>query len=416
MSKVHILPNLRKGLPNYIEEGFKDKNGLRAGFDVKARLQGHKAGSAGSDLSELDRDGTLDHPFYLAGPVDVKGISPEAVRQVVPADKSQGFSYDHLPFIEFFEEDFPWRYTPQRSSDKLVPWLMLLACKDDEFTLTSDAQGNKRVEIHVEGLSEFSLNSFYPDANWFFQKAHVQITTPGDEDPVEYVKDHPDDGFSRLFCMRLLEENTKYTVFLVPAFELGRLAGLGEPFSGSVGLTTLSFAGKPRSIVFPVYYQWSFTTGNASFMTYAKKQEFISETEFKALSPGLRADISETGLRHYREITTPLVNDEEPIDIPVALVKKGFSEKDLASEDPRMDDELKELLKLSPVFSDDVSGPSLQEDPWVVPPVYGARHVLAKPDELSQDQKHPFLKDLNLKFRNRAIAGMGANVVKKRCS
>ena len=207
----------------------------------------------------------------------------------------------------------------------------MLACTDEEFTLTSDAQGNKRVEIHLEDMPESSRSFFYPDKNWFYLFAHAQITTPGDEDPVEYVKDHPEDGFSRLFCTRRLTKNTKYTVFLVPAFELGRLAGLGEPFSGSVGHRTYSWEGNPASIVYPVYYHWSFTTGNASFMTYAQKQEFISEAEFKALSPGLRADISETGLRHYREITTPLVNDEEPIDIPVALVKKGFSEKDLAS-------------------------------------------------------------------------------------
>ena len=412
MSKVHILPNLRRGLSNYIEEGFKDKNGLRTGFDVKARLQGHKAGSAGSDLSELERDGTLDRTFYLAGPVDVKDISPDAIRQVVPADKSQGFSNEYLPFIEFFEEDFPWRYTPKRSTDKLCSWLLLLACTDDEFTLTTDAQGNKRVELHLEGLSEWYLNDFYPDPDWYHRDAHVQITTPGDEDPVEYVKDHPDDGFSRLFCCRLLKENTKYTVFLVPAFELGRLAGLGEPVSGSVGLTTLSFEGKPASIVYPVYYHWSFTTGKASFMTYAQKQDFISDTEFRALSPGLKADISDTGLRQYRTLE-PLVNDAEPVDIPVALVKKGFAEKDLSSEDPRMDGELKDLLKKSPVFSDDASGTPVYEDPWVVPPVYGARHVLAKPDELDTSQEHPFLKELNLKFRNRAAAGLGAKVVKK---
>ena len=284
--------------------------------------------------------------------MDVKDISPDAIRQVVPADKSQGFSNEYLPFIEFFEEDFPWRYTPKRSTDKLCSWLLLLACTDDEFTLTTDAQGNKRVELHLEGLSEWYLNDFYPDPDWYHRDAHVQITTPGDEDPVEYVKDHPDDGFSRLFCCRLLKENTKYTVFLVPAFELGRLAGLGEPVSGSVGLTTLSFEGKPASIVYPVYYHWSFTTGKASFMTYAQKQDFISDTEFRALSPGLKADISDTGLRQYRTLE-PLVNDAEPVDIPVALVKKGFAEKDLSSEDPRMDGELKDLLKKSPVFSDD---------------------------------------------------------------
>lgn len=412
MSKVHILPNLRKGLSNEIKEGYLDKDGLRAGFDVTAKLQGHKVGTDALSLPDLGQDGILNRSFYLAGPVDVQSIDPAAIYQTVPSDKSQGFSKDYMPFVEFFEEDFPWRYTPLPSSEKLPPWLMLLACVEGEYTVLSDEHGRKRVEIHLDGMSDEDRAAFYPERDKFHRLAHVQITTPGDENPIDYVKDHPDDGISRLFCCRRLQPFTTYTVFLVPAFELGRLAGLGEPLSGSVGLNTFSWVGQPSNTVFPVYYQWSFTSGSSSFIHYAQKQAFLTDKEFSGLSSGLKADISETGLREYRKLE-PLVNDAEPIDIPMALVKKGFAEKDLSSEDPRMDEELKVLLQKSPVFSDDVTDMSVDEDPWVVPPVYGARHVLAKPEDLDTEKDHPFLKDLNLKFRNRAAAGLGANVVKK---
>ena len=413
MSKVHILPNLRKGLSSKIDKERRDKDGVRAGFDLTAKVAGHEVGEHDLTLKDLGGAGQLSRPFYLAGPVDIQGISQGVVRQVVPADGSKSCSHGYMPYIEFFEEDFPWRYTPLPSSETLPPWLLLLACRDEEFTLSTDVHGNKRVEINLEGARLWDRMHFYPDTNQFHRLAHVQITTPGDEDPLEYIKDHPDDGVSRLFCSRLLETYVHYTVFLVPAFELGRLAGLGEDFSGDVGLDRLSWEGNPLSIVYPVYYQWSFTSGADTFMKLASKQEFLSGGEVSALSSGLKADISETGLKNYRDPSvTPLVNDAEPIDIPTALVKKGFSEKDLSTEDPRMDDELKQdLLLKSPVFSDDDASHPIDEDPWVVPPVYGARHILATPDDLEKDGL--FIKDLNLKFRNRAIAGMGANVVKK---
>ena len=414
MSKVTILPNLRKGLSNKIVEGLRDPENTRAGFHVEAKLQGHRAGSDGSSLSDLSEEETLKHAFYLAGPVDVMDIPSSCIYQCVPADKAGGFGAGYLPYLEFHDEDLPWRYTPLPPSENLVPWIMLLACKEGEYALESDEHGRKRVKIDLGGLSEADRAAFYPDSSRFHRLAHAQVTTPGDEQPLDYVKKHPFDGVSRLFCSRPLDPWTEYTVFLVPAFELGRLAGLGESFSGNVGLTKFSWEGNPVSTVFPVYYQWSFTTGGDTFMTLARKQKFLTAAEAAALPSGLKADISETGLKRYRlPEVTPLVNDAEPIDIPGALVKKGLSEKALSTEDPRMEEELKvDLLKKSPVFSDDGEGSfPLHEDPWVVPPVYGARHILAKPEALDRDDL--FLKDLNLKFRNRAVAGMGANVVKK---
>ena len=413
MSVVHILPNLRKGLSRRISGSFKDDNGLRAGFDVDVRISGHTAGQpAGTrDVSIGEKNPSLTRKVFMAGPVDVRAIDAAAIAQEVPADKSKGYSAGYMPYLEFHEEDFPWRYTPLPSSDKLSPWLLLLACKEGEYTVSMDPSGGRRVEINLEGVTGEELATFYPDKEEFHRLAHVQITTPGSEDPVTYLADHPEDGVSRLFCSRKLLPGTKYTMFLVPAFELGRLAGLGEEFAGKATVDQLSFEGNPVARTFPVYYQWSFFAGAEKFMDLAQKQRFLFESESNALSPGLRVDISETGLKGYRELDSP-VNDQDPIDVPVALVKRGFSEKDLKSEDSRMDQELKEeLLLKSPVFSDDDASNPVYEDPWIVPPVYGARHILATPEKLDDD--YLFLKDLNLKFRNRVAAGMGVQVVKK---
>ena len=409
-NRVCILPNLRKGLSRRISGDFTDKLGLRAGFDVDVKILG-RARNAG-DVSIGGKDNpSLTRQFSLAGPVDVRSISADAIAQAIPADKSSGYSCDYMPFLEFHEEDFPWRYTPLPSSDKLVPWLLLLACKEGEYTLQTAPDGSHQVAINLEGAEGEEADTFYPKKEDFHKLAHVQILTPDGKDPIAHVSAHPEDGVSRLFCSRKLLSETKYTVFLVPAFELGRLAGLGEPFQGKASLDRLSFEGNPVSRTFPVYYQWSFTTGSLKFMELARKQQFVSEAEFGTLSSGLKLDISETGLKAYRLLDPPVYTGE-PIDLPVALVKPGFSESTLKSEDPRLDEELKDdILLKNPVFSDAGTEFSVNEDPWIVPPVYGARHILAKSFDLKQSA--PFLKDLNLKFRNRAAAGMGANVVKK---
>lgn len=417
MSTVYILPNLRKGLSRRIS----GNDGLRATFDIDVQLKGHGVGMAEDELKVVPglegMKSSLTRKFLLAGPVDVRGIDKDAVCQVVPAHKSTGFASGNMPYIEFYEEDLPWKYTPLTSEVKLKPWLLLLACKEGEYKVESDDAGNHRVVIDLDGAAGDStadeLKTFFPGEEIFHKLAHVQVTvSEGEEcqDEVKYIKEHPENGISRLFCSRKLADYTQYAMFLVPAFELGRLAGLGESVSEGVGVETLSWTAGTRKQTFPVYYQWTFSTGADSFMTLADKQQFLTDSEMAGLPAGLKADISETGLKAYR-LVNQKQSEQAPIDIPAALVKRGKQKRLSCVEPTSMDDELKSLLLKSPVFSDDDPEHPAYEDPWVVPPVYGARHILAKPENLDDDGL--FLKELNLRFGNRAVAGMGATVVKK---
>lgn len=463
--KVYILPYLRKGLAKEITDHSLD--GLRAGFTVKADLRGKKAGSP-ADAPEVKIPAFVKE-LSLAGPVDVRTVSELAISEIVPEDNSVGYSFGYMPYIEFYEEDFPWRYTPLKESQgKLVPWLLLLACKDDEFTLEKDNKGFRRVTFNPSG------ENFYPKVDEFYKLAHVQVTAPDvwnmqdaegkidSEKVADYVVQNPDDGVSRLFCFRKLEAKTHYTMFLVPAFELGRRAGMGEPLAGA-DYKQLAWDDKSGKLSFPVYYQWSFKTGGETFIDLARKQFFISDGEFKALPDGLKLDIQETGLKEYRTYEKAIDDDKVLVDMPAALVKQGFDESKLVDEvtsfkkvqlnldelqgrltdavkqvvgkqevgkqkegkqkvgeqsgatftvDPtvHMTDELKKLQLMSPVFSEN-EGMTENEDPWVVPPVYGARHILAKKEDL--DNEKLFLGKLNLRFRNRAAAGLGVSVVKR---
>ena len=77
----------------------------------------------------------VSNPVSLVGPGDVLGINPRAVVKTEPRDWITDFEPNYLPYIEFYDEAFPWRYTPAKATPthRLRPWLTLVAMTDGEF-------------------------------------------------------------------------------------------------------------------------------------------------------------------------------------------------------------------------------------------------------------------------------------------
>ena len=48
----------------------------------------------------------------LYGPGDVIGLDPRAIMRTEPRDWVTNFEPNYLAALEFYDEDFPWRYTP----------------------------------------------------------------------------------------------------------------------------------------------------------------------------------------------------------------------------------------------------------------------------------------------------------------
>src|SRR5262249_34079385 len=75
-----------------------------------------------------------------------------------------------------------------------------------------------------------------------------------------------DNACSRVLCPRRLAPDTGYHAFLVPAFESGRLAGLGlDPAATPAALHPargVSCSGQPLSGTRPYYHRRYFTTGD----------------------------------------------------------------------------------------------------------------------------------------------------------
>ena len=101
-----FLPWLRTGMANRIVTADGDAAvRLRATIDVQLDIVGER--EDGSELSE-----PIDRSVPLVGPGDIVGIDPRAIVRTDPRPWITNFASSHLPAIEFYDEDFPWRYTP----------------------------------------------------------------------------------------------------------------------------------------------------------------------------------------------------------------------------------------------------------------------------------------------------------------
>lgn len=406
-NKTYILPYLRKGLSSFISEDTSRSSKDRPKISVKLNLNVKNSDGVLRDES-IDKD-----DIELVAPIDIKKINKSAISHVYPApSNTQRYNASYLPFIEFFEEDFPWRYSPVAPDAKnktLVPWLMLVAATEDEFTVSSMSNGVKKVSFK---LSDSRYDEVFPkDGNELAKLAHVQIMMddPQDQNPDMEVKlnneldNNPEIGFSRLLCASKLPVGKKISVFLVPSFELGRAKGLGEN-TDAMGMTMLSI-GMPWSKTrteYPVYHQWTFYTSKeaGTFEELAGKLNMIPEEDYNSMSVNLSVDIADSGL------LVPNMNKKEEylIDVPAALRPKLVDNDNLKEEPKAYTDKLKEVLSKSPVFD---SNNDNTQDPWIVPPVYGAQHLNAT------NLENVVVKDINLKVRNRIAAGMGSSVIRQ---
>src|SRR5215831_17626056 len=126
MSKASysFLPYLRQGLSNNLESG----GDARGTFTVKLEVHGKDAG--GNDKS----DPVGDKAVELYGPGDIIGIDPRSIVKTDPHNWITNFENNYLAYIDFYDEDFPWRYSPvPAAGQRLNTWIALVVLADGEF-------------------------------------------------------------------------------------------------------------------------------------------------------------------------------------------------------------------------------------------------------------------------------------------
>ncbi len=388
LARYSFLPWMRQGLATRISA----TTGLRAAIPVSLTV--------GSDTVAAESIG--EKQVLLIGPGDITAISSDQVIRMEPKNHNHDFEPNYFPFIEFYEADFPWRYSPEvASGKKLTPWLTLVVLKADEFKDVFSA-GAVLAGIEVE-----NAQSLFPSSAQLWAWSHVHVNsdiTAGSLDSAmntlqTLLESDPSIAYSRILCPRKLEPATSYHAFLIPAFESGRCAGLGLEVTATSATESAWDNGQTQ---FPVYTRWYFSTSNNG--------DF--ESLVRLLKP-VQAD-SKIGVREM-DMTNPGANLSgltNPVTLGLEGAVKAPTMVSTAWPDPYPDAlqaSLRELVNTGAVNLENGNG-----DPVVSPPLYGKWHALNDSlEEKSNVNDLSWLDETNLDPRNRVAAGFGTEVIRK---
>lgn len=370
----------------------------------------------------------------LHGPGDIIGINKDAVLRVHPVSGTQDFESNMLAYMEFYEEDFPWRYTPAIRVDgekRLRPWFTLVVVKEEEVEFHSDGNGLPYITIKSGFAAKVLPN---PTEIWAWAHVHVNhsISQGGVKSYMTNdVKTNPDVAYSRLFCPRRLEKETegvKYHAFLIPTFETGRLAGLGEdPVDIFAQKSAWTLNGTADSAVrpndFPVYFNWEFKTGQ-----YGDFETLVKILKAQALGPEFgkrQMNIEEPGLGLDGKANS------ETLGLEGALKPPSFSRDNWpnGTGDMSFKKKLESILNISQDIQEvstanNIINPYAEsygntfysekvvDDPIVTPPIYGKWHAMVKRVAETTNSKE-WVDELNLDPRCRVAASLGTQTVRK---
>ncbi|MGV9267631.1 hypothetical protein ACWDRR_23570 [Kitasatospora sp. NPDC003701] len=452
-----FLPWLRSGLSTRITGD--PGAAARATVPVKLLLSGEALD--GTALSQF-----VERAVQLYGPGDIVGVDARAVSRREPQPGTTNVEPNYLAHVEFYDEDLPWRYSPagpDGTTDRLAPWLALvvLAAKadaaggpaefeegsgggplpfitvKDQAVLPPPAQLGAWAHVHVNG----SLDG--PVAR--------ELAGPGD--PVlaglaEILRTDPDRACSRLLCPRHLRQDRAYEAFLVPAFETGRLAGLGFDPALSPGALHpgwgVDYPGRQSAGRLPYYHRWSFTTGATGDFEYLvrllqprRPDPKVGRRDMdvhRSAGPGLPGITTPASIGGVLRLGGALQLPEQPVDAWENW-DNWYDKPPPAAPYPHpFEQAMANLVNLAEAYRGSTPAaahgalPGTQAralsagvDPVITPPLYGRWHALtsrllvdADGRPLPSPANRNWVHRLNLDPRYRVAANFGTRVVQAR--
>lgn len=444
-----FLPWMRQGIANKITAADGDTAvHTRVAIDITLRVTG-QAVEGGAALQQ-----DITRPVELYGPGDIIGINGNQIFKTSPRHWITNFETNFLPYIEFYDEDFPWRYTPATplatNTNRLRPWIALIVLKEGEFKEGPPVEERPLPYIMVDDLALF------PPAEELWAWTHVHVNKPLIDDPNDArvpanqnaavleefentLKADPDLAYSRIVSPRKLQEKTAYHAFLIPVFETGRLAGLGLDPTGAPHATASAWAGggaEPTS--FPVYHRWYFRTSTLGDFEYLVR--LLKSMPMDARVGQLPFDVQRPG-PNLPGITDPELSNVLKLGGALRVPRSTLGDADRAEVDkyenwdqpyPHVFQErLAEFINLADSYSvksvpdahDDTELPGLDDtdpnpDPLITAPLYGRWHALThrllkNVDDSNTANRENWVHELNLDPRFRLPAGFGTQVVQQ---
>lgn len=413
-----FLPWLRQGLASEIGE--TDTLGLPSELVERASVE--------ISLQVKGEDNPVSRNVWLVGPGDVIGISPHAIIRTEPRNWVTDFEPNYLAFIEFYEEDFAWRFTPARAvhidgvshQTRLRPWIFLMVLEEGEFEQRAPVSGPLPVIRLTDNTNSADILP-PPDQAWAWAHVHVSkdITAENNLTPQQtvdalqrLVRENPDYAVSRLICPRKLKPLTAYHAFLIPTFETGRLAGLGEPTEGIDALEPSWGKEGEEQNEYPVYYRWYFRTGERGNFEYlvnlleprqVDERVGIRDMDMQSESYGVQGMIDGVG-------DVPVMGLEGALKSPQAQPRPSTWPPSDPANYPTFLNELVEVVNLQETLLNLPDSSASYPDPIVSPPLYGRWHALQT--QLSVGQAG-WVNELNQDPRYRVPAGVGTQVIQK---
>ncbi|MFD8277040.1 FG-GAP repeat domain-containing protein [Streptomyces flaveolus] len=248
MSGLRFLPWVRDGLAGGLPGASSGavSGASRAAVDIGLTV------SRGTDLLPV-----APVAVTLLGPGDVVGVDPGQIIRTFPAPDATGVETTGFVAVEFDRPDLPWMFSPGAPDERgrLRPWLALVVVPESDAQLTTaDGKGTAPAVLSCPADA-------LPDPAQSWAWAHAQLVATADEDPLTVLKEAPERSLSRILCPTVTDDRTRYLAALAPAYEAGRLAGLGLPQAEATGLAPAWQPGATGRITLPVYHSWRFTTG-----------------------------------------------------------------------------------------------------------------------------------------------------------
>jgi hypothetical protein len=450
-----FLPWLRQGLANQISGA----SGQRATVPVELVLTGRKLDGGSEARPPIQRD------IEIYGPGDVTGLDPRAIIKTEPGNFITNFEPNYMAHIEFYDEDLPWRYSPVTpAGHRLLPWMMLIVFKETEFKDGRNVKDHPLPYI----LPAAGVTLPHPEQLWAWAHVHVNKNLIGsafrstDGAAIQAqlrqtLEADADMGYSRIVCPRRLEANTSYHAFLVPTFESGRLAGLGQDPAGAAASNTPAWTDAAIPAEIPFYHRWYFRTGSIGDFEYLvrllKPQPIDSRVGLRDMDvqkPGANirgivdapdappeqalggilklggvlripdafytpAELAE--VLKYRNWAT--LNGNQPYPHPfqqdvAAFINLTAEYEDKAAAQANADTNITEVQTATdPATEYDIRQ---NPDPLITAPLYGRWHSLTKrllkdADGADLTPNDNWVHELNLDPRWRSAAGFGTGVV-----
>jgi hypothetical protein len=439
-----FLPLARQGLGIHIQEADQDPAvQLRGTIAVDLTVTGEPVPGVTAPAPV-----TVPKAVQLYGPGDIVGVDGRAIVRSEPRHWITNFEANHLPFVEFYDEDFIWRYTPAKpsaGSRRLTPWLTLMVLAEGEFDDAVDLTNRPLpyVQVTVDPATVLPAH----DQLWAWGHVHVDEALgidPGDVDGSarrlgEIVSANRDRAYSRLLSPRILQPNTPYHAFVIPTYESGRLAGLGlDPalaaFATQIGWPAPNGAPSPnQGTNFPFYHRWYFRTGTVGDFEYLVRllvpktvDPRVGRRDMDTLAPletippipdlggilrlggALRAPLETLSVEAREEYDAfEAWGDPYPHAFQKALASLVNLADDYGTQTPS------QANAQAAGNGGLVGDVAAQDDPLIVPPLYGRWHARQhRLDALDGDPgAERWVGELNLDPRFRTAAGFGTQVV-----